>query len=490
MTMLRCRKCRKGFVDSSCLYPVEEAEESSAPACSIWHVNVDALPEWILTSVQQAQWTVGKLNCQNCGARLGSFNFVSRVWCPCGRETAVHLSKSRVDLDRKHCVHIAQPRGAGRAGPWTDGSQNKDERSDGWLEALRLNCAAQTEPSHPLSDGEAAQSFSFSPLYCLSHTRRCSLEDDTPTRVLCLCPANPVRTPASETARGRAEESALQPVKYPIMQQAEEAGGSAVEQQERPDEVQTSAVSSDVHQDVMDPETGPNGSDVPEQEQEEEEEEEMLLHASSPAAYRQSRREKNRLKGLRRKQRRKERWVHSRLEKKETGGVSFLLTDSEDEDREGFTCAVCLDVFFSPHSCQPCGHVFCEPCLRTLAVSRPNSTPCPLCRTLVTHTRYDRELDQTVESFFPKLHHSRKQSFKKDRCASWPLPSSKKRFRAFWANRRQPSGLALAFSLETLDLNDIRGWIFDMVLVIVYINSVHWVLGLLFLSSIMYLIFG
>uniref|UniRef100_A0A4W5QMK7 RING-type domain-containing protein n=1 Tax=Hucho hucho TaxID=62062 RepID=A0A4W5QMK7_9TELE len=65
-------------------------------------------------------------------------------------------------------------------------------------------------------------------------------------------------------------------------------------------------------------------------------------------------------------------------------------TYSEEVDREGYTCAVCLDVYFSPYSCHPCGHIFCEPCLRTLAKNRPANTPCPLCRTLISHTLFQK----------------------------------------------------------------------------------------------------
>lgn len=70
--------------------------------------------------------------------------------------------------------------------------------------------------------------------------------------------------------------------------------------------------------------------------------------------------------------------------------VSASLLDSEEEDREGLTCAVCLDVYFSPYSCQPCGHTFCEPCLRTIAKNRPTNTTCPLCRTLISHTNFHK----------------------------------------------------------------------------------------------------
>lgn len=69
-----------------------------------------------------------------------------------------------------------------------------------------------------------------------------------------------------------------------------------------------------------------------------------------------------------------------------------LLQDSEEdkEDRDGLTCAVCLDIFICPHVCRPCGHSFCEPCLRTIANNRPMNTPCPLCRTLISHTTFNK----------------------------------------------------------------------------------------------------
>lgn len=38
---------------SSTLKQVQETIENSTAVCSIWHVNVELLPEWILTSVHQ-----------------------------------------------------------------------------------------------------------------------------------------------------------------------------------------------------------------------------------------------------------------------------------------------------------------------------------------------------------------------------------------------------------------------------------------------------
>lgn len=47
----------------------------------------------------QAGWTKGRLNCPNCEARVGSFDFVSQSTCACGTSVlpAVHLVKSKVD---------------------------------------------------------------------------------------------------------------------------------------------------------------------------------------------------------------------------------------------------------------------------------------------------------------------------------------------------------------------------------------------------------
>ncbi|XP_030598922.1 E3 ubiquitin-protein ligase RNF180-like isoform X2 [Archocentrus centrarchus] len=166
-SVLRCRRCQEGVIDSACL-TIPAADEASADVCSIWHVNVDTLPEWILTSVHQAQWTAGKLNCQNCGVHLGGFNFINRSECSCGTDTSVHLCKKCLDYDHEHSVLIVQPLRTrlerGQAGLLTHMSQNKEERSDfnrTALESSQNNCAAAiphmspAEASHPQTDGKA-----------------------------------------------------------------------------------------------------------------------------------------------------------------------------------------------------------------------------------------------------------------------------------------------------------------------------------------------
>ncbi|XP_034452041.1 uncharacterized protein si:dkey-250l23.4 [Hippoglossus hippoglossus] len=214
-------------------------------------------------------------------------------------------------------------------------------------------------------------------------------------------------------------------------------------------------------------------------------------------------REKNRIKCLRRRQRRRERWRQSQLESRQSSTGNPSSSSSEDEedvsagDREGYICAVCLDVYFSPYMCHPCNHVFCEPCLRTLAKNSPTNTPCPLCRTIITHVFFQKELNQTARTFFPKEYLSRKQNFQKASCAKWPLPSCRKLFRIFGGFQRQPSPNARrqfsrggGYRLDALDFeDDSGGWRFDMDMVIIYIYSVNWVIGFFIFCFLCYLFF-
>ncbi|XP_037535982.1 E3 ubiquitin-protein ligase RNF180 [Nematolebias whitei] len=217
------------------------------------------------------------------------------------------------------------------------------------------------------------------------------------------------------------------------------------------------------------------------------------------------RRERNRIKSLRRRQRRRERWRQSQQQtsRQSSTGNPSSSSSSEDEeaqspgDREGFICAVCLDVYFSPYMCHPCNHVFCEPCLRTLAKNSPTNTPCPLCRTIITHVFFQKELNQTAKTFFPKEYLSRKQNFQRAPCAKWPLPSCRKLFRIFGGFQRQPSPggrrqfpHAGGFVLDDLDLeDDPRGWRFDMDMVIIYIYSINWLIGFFIFCFLCYVFF-
>ncbi|KAI4816941.1 hypothetical protein KUCAC02_009241 [Chaenocephalus aceratus] len=183
--MLRCRRCRKCVVDSTCLSTQAEASEDSSEAgCTIWHGTLTRCQSGFLTSVHQAQWTVGKLYCQNCCARLGGFNFINHSECPCGRDAAVHLGKSRVDRDHKHSVLIVQPRRRRtsekeQTAVLTDGCRSRERRTD--FNSLHLNGAAQASTETPRPSPSVLCTAS------LTGERR-SLEEDASIRSSCFCP--------------------------------------------------------------------------------------------------------------------------------------------------------------------------------------------------------------------------------------------------------------------------------------------------------------
>ncbi|XP_034048407.1 E3 ubiquitin-protein ligase RNF180 isoform X2 [Thalassophryne amazonica] len=484
--MLHCRRCRRVLIDLVCLLEVEGTGENEASVCTVWHVNVDAeLPEWILNSVHQAKWTVGKLNCQNCRARLGSFNFIHHIVCPCGQDAAVHLSKSRVDYDHRHYVHSVQLRRtgleSGQAVLWTGSSEHEEERLDGF----QLLCPAVDshisleQTTNPLTDSESTTSFPDSPLDCKSKKKSCRVQHVSSSRSSQFCPAT--------------DSSGQSVVSYPLTQLIDSNGEGSVSAAARLSPVSMRRMSLldqyqhteeedlDVHEEVSDTVLFLRGSAT-------ELEEEMAPQASaaSTASSRGSKREKNHLKGLRRKQKRRERWLQ------EQTVDAFLMGD-----RDHYSCPICLDIYLNPHSCRPCGHVFCEPCLRKLAKNQPTSTPCPLCRTLISHTDFQKELSETVKIFFPRVYNTNKQNFMSSSSAKWPLPSISKTFPLFWGSERRAAAAGRhwhvaypAFSLDVLSLGSLRGRMFDIGLVIVCIHSFSWILGFLLFFLITYYFFS
>ncbi len=66
------------------------------------------------------------------------------------------------------------------------------------------------------------------------------------------------------------------------------------------------------------------------------------------------------------------------------------MSDSEEED-DALLCPVCLDLLYEPVVAEPCGHEFCEPCLRKMvAKSAPAvRSRCPKCRQNIAYCERD-----------------------------------------------------------------------------------------------------
>ncbi|NXI98268.1 RN180 ligase, partial [Psophia crepitans] len=117
--VLRCWRCRKYIANSVCLakcYGKEPSRTSQPSAaaqesCNVWHVNLEAIPEWVKCVLEKAQWTIGKLHCPFCEACLGGFNFVCNTKCSCGQLVNVHFCKSRTDYQPAFSVKLAKSSG-------------------------------------------------------------------------------------------------------------------------------------------------------------------------------------------------------------------------------------------------------------------------------------------------------------------------------------------------------------------------------------------
>ncbi|XP_006626974.2 E3 ubiquitin-protein ligase RNF180 [Lepisosteus oculatus] len=558
--VLRCRRCRKCILGSTSLLLKINASDDDLTQCNIWHVNVEALPDWIQGCIEDAQWTIGKLNCLYCGARLGGFNFVGSAKCPCGLDVTVHLCKSRVDYESKHSLPISRPARTRATHPG-HGSLRSQVAQQGME-------ASQTEPSSTsFSRGanasnepgriaealclearsqegnvKAIHSKVFSSVPCpvstphilkashrkahsLDYSNKCGMGISTSfSNLLKTHTGDPAQSgrlhgvvPASSFCAGLQLATGTTP--EPVLQNLQSSYvdcETSVPSQHDP--VAMSARGDNLRESTLLP-GNHNASRIssvrrrmPSQSSTEEEdvEEEQAMSAgnlllSGPstslvAERRLSKKERNRLKSLRRKQRRRERWIQSQLQdQKQSSTWNLSSSDDEDShngDKDGYICAVCLDVYFSPYMCYPCHHIFCEPCLRTLAKNNPGNTPCPLCRTVITHVFFQKELNHTTKTFFPKEYLSRKQNFQKASCAKWPLPSCRKLFHIFGGLRRQTSPIARrqfphgGYRLDTMDYeDDSRGWRFDMDMVIIYIYSVNWVIGFIIFCLLCYFFF-
>ncbi|XP_066231886.1 E3 ubiquitin-protein ligase RNF180 isoform X2 [Saccopteryx leptura] len=571
---LRCWKCRKCIASSGCFMkyletPVIEDKRGSADdqnTCRVWHMNIGALPEWIDHLIRKAQWTVGKLNCPFCGARLGGFNFVSTPKCSCGQLTAVHLSKSRTDhqpaqagrLMRPSLKYLSHPRvqsGCDMETLLTGGAfknrnlrlLNMAQNNNGPGRLTEALCLEVRSTYFQMKKGKFFKA--CDPKYQLFvpqlvtgrctrrafHRKSHSLDLSISEKLTCLPTLYEISSKTTVFSRlnetqpidlsGLPLESSKNSCSFQIsssfdpnmlLQRLSVAPSETQTQRGREFQcgLEASAAYSDhAHSGSLTflvdlPSAG--RSTLEAADREEHRSPVGFLHTGSFSLgainQRLSKRERSKLKNLRRKQRRHERWLQKQGK---FPGVRLLThmtltndmsTDDENEyveEKESYICAVCLDVYFNPYMCYPCHHVFCEPCLRTLAKDNPASTPCPLCRTIISRVFFQTELNNATKTFFPKEYLKIKQSFQKSSSAKWPLPSCKKKAfhlfggfhrRAAPVTRRQfPHG---AHRMDYLHFeDDSRGWWFDMDMVIIYIYSVNWVIGFIIFCFLCYFFF-
>ncbi|NXI59312.1 RN180 ligase, partial [Chloroceryle aenea] len=556
--VLCCWRCRK-YITSVCLAkchrrePSKTSQPSSAvqESINVWHVNLEAIPEWVKCVTEKAQWTIGKLHCPFCEACLGGFSFVCNTKCSCGQLASTHFRKSPMDYQSTLSVKLAKSSGkhlpvlkiqSGFSKETchevvTAASKIKNEglsymtrNNNGTgrltealclqVRALRfemksrgLPLKALNEKRHFFSSYPLNDACSVKPFNRRTHSLDLSIRE-RPVLSPALYETCSIGTiyyghnenPPVDTQCGlqvecsRTDDNSFQYL----------CSASADKQRER---FQGTSLTTLLHRKTKNEcdfeATGQSSGNTiaggsP-----------FVMNLSSPTCaveeeqyitpaglvqpmsisfnQKLSKREKNKLKCLRRKQKRQEQGLQNQT------ANDNLHADNEHElrgDKESYLCAVCLDVYFNPYMCYPCHHIFCEPCLRMLAKDNPASTPCPLCRATIARVFFQTELNNSAKSVFPMEYLKLKENFQKSNSAKWPLPSCKKAFRVFESFQRRSDAVTrrhfphAAHRMDYMDFEDDgRGWRFDMDMVIIYIYSVNWVIGFIVFCFLCYFFF-
>ncbi|NWZ79829.1 RN180 ligase, partial [Poecile atricapillus] len=528
---------------------ISQPSAAAQNSCNVWHVSLEAIPEWVKCVIEKAQWTIGKLHCPFCEACLGGF--VCNKECSCGQLVNRHFCKSWTehqppfsvklskssekhlllkiqsgfDKDNCHEVVTATLEIKNQGLSYRVGSSN---------DAGRLTEALCLEVRAPRYEMESKKL----PLKALKQKR--NLPSSCPVKDACT--AKPFHRRSHSLDLNTGERLVLSPVLYETcsmgilycgqnenppasIQGSFQLGSNRKDGSSFQDLYSSSAdilqnpfqvtsVTTLLHRETesecdFEVTRQSSGSVIADGSP-------FMMNLSSPTravedkryitpgvlvqpmsiSFNQklSKRERDKSKSVRRKQRRREQCLQKQPEN------DNLHTDDEHElrqDKESYLCAVCLDVYFNPYMCYPCHHIFCEPCLRMLAKDNPASTPCPLCRTTIATVFFQTDLNNSTRSFFPMEYLNLKENFQKSNSAKWPLPSCKKAFRVLEAGFRRRSNTVTrrhfphaAHRMDYMDFeDDSRGWRFDMDMVIIYIYSVNWIIGFIVFCFLCYFFF-
>ena len=107
------------------------------------------------------------------------------------------------------------------------------------------------------------------------------------------------------------------------------------------------------------------------------------------------------------------------------GDINFKHRNSEPFSAQSNgekDCAVCIDLLYNPIKITPCGHIFCEPCVKRLRQTETQrDIPCPLCRQTIESCEHDTELQVTLQLKYPDEMRQRKINAEESLITS-PLP--------------------------------------------------------------------
>ena len=103
----KCRKCRHFLFSNNeicdahgkpLIHNKTEHHTCNTPS-NVWYLREDVMPSWLKIQIDEYDWTKGKIHCDTCKCRIGSFDFISGSKCNCGSSVlpALHVVSSKVD---------------------------------------------------------------------------------------------------------------------------------------------------------------------------------------------------------------------------------------------------------------------------------------------------------------------------------------------------------------------------------------------------------
>ncbi|XP_042873172.1 E3 ubiquitin-protein ligase RNF180-like isoform X2 [Penaeus japonicus] len=377
---VRCRKCRKVlFSTSNCkILDAHEKEihaSAGAEGCrassgcssvveqSCLYLSEESYPDFVNEAVNESSWTKGKILCPACQARIGSFNFVSGNHCACGSYLVpqVHLLKAKVDWIKVGEV-LPHPVSFPNQKVLLSSSEDSDLRNS----ALLTTLTTPHEVKHN-DDSSVTQ---------------------TPTAILgdsCNDAFYTTVTPSDDldwAMYGQGSPDMLTCKQKKILQNLK----SHPKQNGKQSKLLTRR-SKWKKQHLW------NISEL---------EDHLCAGDMTPTA------------GLSSK--------CSNFHVLESEDLQDDSSDDADKIPKDIMCPVCLDLLYSPLKVQPCGHIFCEPCLRRVAHPNPTNTLCPLCRHIIGQCMPCRDIGNEVRENYGEMYRERHQFEQEHSSQHMPLP--------------------------------------------------------------------
>lgn len=107
---IKCKHCRKKLFDGEPVQLLTSHSEiktqSTNSTCTegdpegCLYLSPENIPLSIQRIVDQKSWTKGRIYCEHCTNRIGSFNFVSEMKCNCGMyiKQPIQIIQSKIDI--------------------------------------------------------------------------------------------------------------------------------------------------------------------------------------------------------------------------------------------------------------------------------------------------------------------------------------------------------------------------------------------------------